>query len=161
MEKGGYGESNESLGNVRGRREPLKERLKCHFQSFPCEFQERNSRVATRRQSYREMQQPSSPPVVTSPTAASSSGPAVLVGLMRRWQALLDSTTPHKMYRWTGFGLLAATYILRVAFLQGWYIVTVRYNASLLLFHALQCSRIVHAGNLSLEFVSGLSLAKV
>ncbi|KAJ6828966.1 protein RER1A-like [Iris pallida] len=42
----------------------------------------------------------------------------------RKYQNLLDRTNPHVRRRWAGFGVLAAAYVLRVAVVQGFYVVT-------------------------------------
>ncbi|KAK9112679.1 hypothetical protein Scep_020198 [Stephania cephalantha] len=42
----------------------------------------------------------------------------------RRYQHLLDKSTPHVLYRWIGFGAVAAIYVLRVAYIQGFYIIS-------------------------------------
>ena len=99
-------------------------------------------------------------PVVASPSTATVSPGNFLFGLLRRWQTLLDSTTPHKTYRWTGSGLLAVAYILRVALLQGWYIVTVRVLPCGLFATLSYCCK-VHAGDLPFESLFGFSVAKV
>lgn len=44
--------------------------------------------------------------------------------LRRRFQILLDKSTPHTVLRWAGFVLLLMLYGLRVWLLQGFYIVT-------------------------------------
>eukprot|EP01083_Nonionella_stella_P216057 777106_1 len=48
----------------------------------------------------------------------------LIFSLRRRSQILLDKSTPHSLLRWIGFALLALLYLLRVWFLQGFYIVT-------------------------------------
>ncbi|KAJ6802909.1 protein RER1A-like [Iris pallida] len=42
----------------------------------------------------------------------------------RRFQHLLDKATPHVLRRWLGLGLVAAIYVLRVAVVQGFYVVS-------------------------------------
>ncbi|KAL5714026.1 Protein rer1a [Ranunculus cassubicifolius] len=42
----------------------------------------------------------------------------------RRYQHLLDKSTPHVLRRWIGFGLIALIYMIRVYFLEGFYIVS-------------------------------------
>ena len=42
----------------------------------------------------------------------------------RRWQFLLDKSSPHITARWISFVVCLALYFLRVYFAQGWYIVT-------------------------------------
>eukprot|EP01083_Nonionella_stella_P021352 59232_1 len=48
----------------------------------------------------------------------------LLFSLRRRSQILLDRSTPHSLLRWTGFLFLFLLYLLRVWYLQGFYIVT-------------------------------------
>ncbi|KAJ5143762.1 Retrieval of early ER protein Rer1 [Penicillium bovifimosum] len=43
--------------------------------------------------------------------------------LTRRYQALLDASTPYTTYRWVGSGALLFLFFLRIIFAQGWYIV--------------------------------------
>ncbi|KAK9763310.1 hypothetical protein K7432_010141 [Basidiobolus ranarum] len=45
------------------------------------------------------------------------------VAYHRRYQAWLDSTTPHVTPRWVAFGVLLVTFMLRIVFSQGWYII--------------------------------------
>lgn len=40
------------------------------------------------------------------------------------FQYYLDKTTPHPVYRWVGTVVFAAMYLLRVYYVQGFYIVT-------------------------------------
>ncbi|KAF8406279.1 hypothetical protein HHK36_008364 [Tetracentron sinense] len=42
----------------------------------------------------------------------------------RRYQHLLDKSTPYVRRRWIAFGSIAFTYIIRVCFIQGFYIVS-------------------------------------
>ncbi|KAL4583511.1 hypothetical protein LXL04_008085 [Taraxacum kok-saghyz] len=42
----------------------------------------------------------------------------------QRYQYLLDKSTPYVRQRWTGFCLIFFIYVLRVYFLQGYYIIT-------------------------------------
>lgn len=42
----------------------------------------------------------------------------------RRYQHLLDKSTPHILHRWIGFAAVFFIYALRVYFVQGFYIVT-------------------------------------
>mmetsp|Transcript_59999 Transcript_59999/g.95291 ORF Transcript_59999/g.95291 Transcript_59999/m.95291 type:complete len:223 (+) Transcript_59999:56-724(+) len=48
----------------------------------------------------------------------------LVVSLQRRSQILLDKSTPHSALRWVGFVCLTLLYLLRVWYLQGFYIVT-------------------------------------
>lgn len=41
----------------------------------------------------------------------------------QRYQALLDQSTPHVLYRWIGTGVLLFLFFVRVFVAQGWYIV--------------------------------------
>lgn len=43
--------------------------------------------------------------------------------LQRRYQALLDSSTPYVAYRWLGTLSLLIIFFVRILFAQGWYIV--------------------------------------
>lgn len=43
--------------------------------------------------------------------------------LQRHYQALLDQSTPHVMYRWIGTGVFLLLFFLRILLAQGWYIV--------------------------------------
>uniref|UniRef100_A0A5B7B1J4 Protein RER1 n=1 Tax=Davidia involucrata TaxID=16924 RepID=A0A5B7B1J4_DAVIN len=59
----------------------------------------------------------------------SSTTPAAAVSrwsfaLSRRFQRLLDKSTPHVLHRWIAFLAIAITYIIRVYFVQGFYIVS-------------------------------------
>lgn len=42
----------------------------------------------------------------------------------KKWQYLLDKSSPHVLYRWISFVVIFALYFLRVYFLNGWFIVT-------------------------------------
>lgn len=42
----------------------------------------------------------------------------------QRYQHLLDKSTPYVRHRWIGFGVVLFIYVLRVSFVQGYYIVT-------------------------------------
>jgi len=44
--------------------------------------------------------------------------------ISQRYQQLLDISTPHTAARWIGTCLLIMAYMIRVFYLQGWYIVT-------------------------------------
>ncbi|KAI5305895.1 cystathionine beta-lyase [Ascosphaera pollenicola] len=43
--------------------------------------------------------------------------------LAQKYQALLDSATPHTLYRWVATGALLTLFFLRIVLAQGWYIV--------------------------------------
>ncbi|KAG6030970.1 hypothetical protein E4U40_007526 [Claviceps sp. LM458 group G5] len=43
--------------------------------------------------------------------------------IQRKYQALLDRSTPFVLYRWVGTGVTLLLFFLRIFFLQGWYIV--------------------------------------
>nr|UOP57036.1 putative Rer1 family protein [Thecaphora frezii] len=43
--------------------------------------------------------------------------------LQQRYQAFLDSTTPHTAYRWITTSILLSLFVLRIVLSQGWYIV--------------------------------------
>ncbi|OVA15893.1 Retrieval of early ER protein Rer1 [Macleaya cordata] len=45
-------------------------------------------------------------------------------GVSRRYQYLLDKSTPHVLRRWIGFSLVAVIYMIRVYFIQGFYIIS-------------------------------------
>ncbi|KAJ4965948.1 hypothetical protein NE237_017797 [Protea cynaroides] len=42
----------------------------------------------------------------------------------RRYQYLLDKSTPYVLRRWIAFGVIAGIYVIRVLFIQGFYIVS-------------------------------------
>ena len=42
----------------------------------------------------------------------------------RKYQYLLDKTSPHATQRWIVFGVIFLLYVLRVYLLSGWYIVS-------------------------------------
>ncbi|KAA8547149.1 hypothetical protein F0562_003585 [Nyssa sinensis] len=59
----------------------------------------------------------------------SSTTPAAAVSrwsfaVSRRYQHLLDKSTPHVLYRWIAFLAIAIIYVIRVYFVQGFYIVS-------------------------------------
>ena len=49
---------------------------------------------------------------------------AWVAGVSRRYQHLLDKSTPHVLRRWLGFALLAFICVVRVAIIQGFYVVS-------------------------------------
>lgn len=70
--------------------------------------------------------------------------------LQQRYQAFLDSTTPHTSYRWGATAGLLVLFVLRIVLSQGWYIgalfthtQTLPLSFSLSLFHA-PCSPTNH-----------------
>ena len=42
----------------------------------------------------------------------------------RKWQHYLDKSTVHLHARWATFGVLMIMYLIRVYFINGWFIVT-------------------------------------
>jgi hypothetical protein len=50
--------------------------------------------------------------------------PSTFEEFSRRWQYILDKSSPHVLYRWIFFGFVFTLYILRAYFANGWYIVT-------------------------------------
>ncbi len=56
--------------------------------------------------------------------AASSPQAGMIESFTRKYQYLLDKSSPHVLYRWIFFVLLLAGYFLRVYYLNGWFIVT-------------------------------------
>ena len=50
--------------------------------------------------------------------------PALIENISKKWQYLLDKSSPHVMYRWIAFGVAFFFYMLRAYFANGWYIVT-------------------------------------
>ena len=56
--------------------------------------------------------------------AVDSTPSGVMADWGRKYQYLLDKTSPHTMYRWIGFTIVMIGYVLRVYLLNGWYIVT-------------------------------------
>ncbi|PHH63590.1 hypothetical protein CDD81_5682 [Ophiocordyceps australis] len=43
--------------------------------------------------------------------------------ISRKYQALLDQSTPYVLYRWVGTGVALVLFFLRILLVQGWYIV--------------------------------------
>ncbi|KAL0086898.1 hypothetical protein F4703DRAFT_1849384 [Phycomyces blakesleeanus] len=41
----------------------------------------------------------------------------------RRWQQLLDRSTPYVYQRWTGTGILLTLFMIRIVLAEGWYII--------------------------------------
>ena len=41
---------------------------------------------------------------------------------LKRYQALLDQSTPYVTYRWIGTGAFLLIFFLRILLAQGWYI---------------------------------------
>ncbi|RYH29695.1 hypothetical protein EON65_07660 [archaeon] len=50
--------------------------------------------------------------------------PGVFEDISRKYQYLLDKSSPHVLYRWIGFLVAFAGYLTRVYLVNGWYIVT-------------------------------------
>ncbi|KAI5439350.1 protein RER1A isoform X2 [Lathyrus oleraceus] len=46
------------------------------------------------------------------------------LAVWQQFQHVLDKTTPHVLRRWIGFSVLAFLYVIRVYFLQGFYVVS-------------------------------------
>lgn len=42
----------------------------------------------------------------------------------RKWQYVLDKSSPHMIYPWILFSVLFAIYCVRVYLVNGWYIIT-------------------------------------
>jgi hypothetical protein len=59
---------------------------------------------------------------ITQVTIPSSSVRTVTDTLPQKYQSLLDQATPYTTYRWVGFGVLLAVFMLRILIAQGWYI---------------------------------------
>lgn len=57
-------------------------------------------------------------------TPATTSTPGFIEGIATKYQYVLDKSSPHVLFRWIGFAIVFALYILRVYFLDGWFIVT-------------------------------------
>ena len=47
-----------------------------------------------------------------------------LESLSKKWQYLLDKSSPLVLYRWIFFLFILSTYVLRVYYVNGWFIVT-------------------------------------
>ena len=50
--------------------------------------------------------------------------PPFFQGWSRKWQYILDKSSPHYTYRWIFFFICAILYIIRAYYANGWYIVT-------------------------------------
>jgi len=60
-----------------------------------------------------------------NPEPSSSGSAATMVAdWQRKFQYLLDKTSPHSMYRWIAFVFFLLMYVTRVYLVNGWYIVT-------------------------------------
>ncbi|KAI9244772.1 retrieval of early ER protein Rer1 [Sporodiniella umbellata] len=57
------------------------------------------------------------------PEEATSGFLAQKTMLERKFQQLLDQTTPYTPYRWTGTGFLLVLFMTRVIYAEGWYII--------------------------------------
>ncbi|CRK30915.1 hypothetical protein BN1708_015875, partial [Verticillium longisporum] len=59
--------------------------------------------------------------------ATSADHPGVVSNILhdkfQQYQALLDQSTPHVLYRWVGTGVCLVAFFLRILLAQGWYIV--------------------------------------
>ncbi|XP_058778010.1 protein RER1A-like isoform X2 [Vicia villosa] len=71
------------------------------------------------------------PPAVAggnpAPDDVSQAETAILrlkLAVWQQFQHVLDKTTPHVLRRWIGFSVLAFLYVVRVYFLQGFYVVS-------------------------------------
>lgn len=53
-------------------------------------------------------------------------GPTVgfVESMSRKYQYIMDKSSPHILYRWIAFSILLALYFVRVYFANGWFIVT-------------------------------------
>ena len=56
--------------------------------------------------------------------ATDSSSSNMIADWNKKFQYVLDKTSPHLTYRWIGFSLFMILYIVRVYLVDGWYIVT-------------------------------------
>ena len=56
------------------------------------------------------------------PSASSTAG--IAESLSRKYQYVMDKSSPHILYRWLLFAFFLAMYLLRVYFANGWFIVT-------------------------------------
>jgi hypothetical protein len=45
-------------------------------------------------------------------------------GLARKYQYVMDKSSPHVLYRWIVFAVVLTLYFVRVYFANGWFIVT-------------------------------------
>jgi hypothetical protein len=45
-------------------------------------------------------------------------------GLSRKYQYVMDKSSPHVLYRWIVFAVVLTLYFVRVYFANGWFIVT-------------------------------------
>jgi hypothetical protein len=55
-------------------------------------------------------------------TAASK--PGFFETWSKKWQYLMDKSSPHVMFRWIGFIVVFLLYFVRVYLVNGWFIVT-------------------------------------
>ena len=47
-----------------------------------------------------------------------------LESISKKWQYILDKSSPLVLYRWIFFLCILSTYVLRVYYVNGWFIVT-------------------------------------
>jgi hypothetical protein len=52
------------------------------------------------------------------------SKPGFIESFTRKYQYVLDKSSPHVLYRWIFFILCFAGYFVRVYYLNGWFIIT-------------------------------------
>lgn len=55
---------------------------------------------------------------------ATSSTSGFTESISRKYQYVMDKSSPHILYRWIIFAVVFALYLTRVYFLNGWFIVT-------------------------------------
>ena len=57
-------------------------------------------------------------------TASSAPTVGFAESFARKYQYIMDKSSPHVLYRWIIFGILLSLYFVRVYFANGWFIVT-------------------------------------
>jgi hypothetical protein len=70
------------------------------------------------------------------PAAAVDATSGFAESFSRKYQYLMDKSSPHVTYRWIAFVVALGLYMLRVYYLNGWFIVTYGlgiYNLNLLI----------------------------
>lgn len=50
--------------------------------------------------------------------------PGLIESFTRKYQYVMDKSSPHVLYRWIFFLVIFSIYFIRVYFLDGWFIVT-------------------------------------